>query len=189
MLDRTRSGSMALYVIHLACPGLVFDIFNVPKLDPNSALCTAHPRLAAWCRERCGSPVRVVFGPGLSYIAWQPMGSHMCREEAPKSAKELINSAHTLYTSIRLVALGVQDAYIIIWENGVMRWDLKDQYAALDIILWKCDGEDVSVRTQSLNAAPILANAEDQGLTHIFSSSQSIRTAPAIILSILTRPN
>ena len=78
----------------------------------------------------------------------------MIGQEAPTSVKELINSAHTLYTSIRLVALGVQGAYIIVWENGMMRWDLKDQYTALDSILSNCDGEDVSVRTGSLNRSP-----------------------------------
>ena len=78
----------------------------------------------------------------------------MIGREAPTSVKELIKSAHTLYTSIRLVALGVQGTYIIIWENGMMRWDLKDQYTALDDILMNCDGEDVSVRTGSLDGSP-----------------------------------
>ena len=78
----------------------------------------------------------------------------MIGKEAPTSVKELINSAHTSYTSIRLVALGVQGAYTIIWKNGIMRWDLKDQYTALDRILMNCNGEDVSVRTGSLNGSP-----------------------------------
>lgn len=127
---------------------------HLTKLASNSALCEAHPGLLEWSHIRPRSPKRVVFGPGLSYIAWQPMGNHMSGKEAPTSVKELINSAHTLYTSIRLVALGVQGAYIIIWENGMMRWDLKDQYTALDSILSNCDGEDVSVCNRSLNGSP-----------------------------------
>ena len=120
----------------------------------SDAMDEAHPGLLEWLDARVSTPRRVVFGPGLSYVAWQPMGSHWIGDEAPKSVKELINSAHTLYTSIRLVALGVQGAYIIIWENGMMRWDLKDQYPALDDILSKCDGEDVSVRISSLKRSP-----------------------------------
>ena len=123
-------------------------------VDINAALDGAQPGLIKWLIDRVRSPKRVVFGPGRSYVAWQSMGSHMIGQEAPKSVKELINSAHTLYTSIRLVALGVQDAYIIIWENGMMRWDLKDQYPALDDILSNCDGEDVSVRPSSLKRGP-----------------------------------
>ena len=137
----------------MACLALIFGIVHL-TLAYNTALHEAHPGLVEWYHVRQRSPKRVVFGPGLSYVAWQPMGNHVTGGEAPTSVKELIKSAHTLYTSIRLVALGVQDTYIIIWENGMMRWDLKDQYAALDSILSKCDGEDISVRTRSLNGTP-----------------------------------
>ena len=158
------------------------------NVEFNSALNKAHTGLTAWREIRKRSPKRLVFGPGLSYVAWQPMGNHVIGKEAPTSVKELINSAHTLYTSVRLVALGVQGAYIIVWENGMMRWDLKDQYEALESILLNCDGEDVSVRTSSLSkTAPILVNAETPGRLRIYSSSSpSTRTAPATILCILT---
>lgn len=73
------------------------------------------------------------------------MGGHICGSRAPRSVKELANLAQYTYTSIRLVALGVQNTYVMIWEDGTMMRDLKDCYDALEEVLKNCTGEDVSV--------------------------------------------
>ena len=176
---------------HLASLAPDFDTVNFTIVAINRALQGAYPSLEQWWKTRERSPKRVVFGPGQSYVGWQPMGDHLLGKEAPTTVKELINSAHTWYTSIRLVALGVQDAYIIIWENGTMRWDLKDQYAALDDILSKFDGEDVSVRASFLKCSPRSCKCwNPEAYTYIQSSSSPLmRTAPATISSISTRTN
>lgn len=111
----------------------------------NSELRQKNPKLAEWIGLRRGSSSRAVFGPGLSYVAWLRFGGFICSPYAPASVTELANSAETLYTTIHLVALGVDDTYIMIWENGRMRWNLKTHYSTLDNILAKCEAEDVSV--------------------------------------------
>lgn len=93
----------------------------------------------------------MVFGPKVeqkfSYVAWIPFAGNICGPATPQSVKELVGSATMLYTSLRLVALGIDETYILIWENGVVRWDLKDYYNDLDGILQNFTekGEDVSV--------------------------------------------
>ena len=96
-------------------------------------------------KEHPRSPKRVVFGPGPSYVAWQPHGDFTCSPGASKSVQELLKSASNFYTSIRLVALGVSETYIIIWEDGTIRWDLKHHYGILDDVLEGCEPEDISV--------------------------------------------
>jgi hypothetical protein len=108
--------------------------------------------LKAWLNKRSNCPLRVVFGPEkgtkLVFVAWVPHGTSTCSSVAPKSVQELITSADTLYTNVRMVALGVDDTFIVIWENGTIRWNLKKHYNALDNVLNDLEGrgEDVSVR-------------------------------------------
>jgi hypothetical protein len=93
-----------------------------------------------------------VFGPEkgtkLVFVAWVPHGTSTCSSVAPKLVQELITSSDTFYTNLSMVALDVDDTFIIIWENGTIRWNLKKHYNALDNILNDLEGrgEEVSVR-------------------------------------------
>lgn len=119
--------------------------FNPKAYDfPSSS--TVYVNMKNWLDVRPKSPTRVVFGRGGSHVAWQPMGAYICGPQAPQSVEELLASAQFLYTSIRIVALGVHDTYIIIWDDGTMRWSLKSHYPALDNVLSRCTGMEVSVR-------------------------------------------
>lgn len=95
-----------------------------------------------------------MFGPkngsDFSYVAWIPSAGFLCGPGAPQSVKELTGSANMVYTNIRLAALGVDETYILIWENGTIRWDLKNHYNDLDEILenFRDKGEDISARLQ-----------------------------------------
>jgi hypothetical protein len=82
-----------------------------------------------------------------SYVAWVPHAQHLCSPYAPQRVQELCNSAEFTYTHVRLVALGVNDSWIIIWENGEIRWNLKDCYPALNDILetYKENANQISV--------------------------------------------
>ena len=99
----------------------------------------------ALIKVRNGSSRRVTFGPGSDYVAWLRFGGNLCSPYAPTAVQELISSANTMYTTIRIVALGMDDTYIVIWEDGTIRWNLKDHYKVLDKILAKCEGEEVDV--------------------------------------------
>ena len=100
------------------------------KQGMSSDFCRSLPKLMEWLKVRVDSPRRVLFGPmkgnNYSYVAWVPFGGHICSIGAPKSVQELVDSANTLYTNIRMVALGVDETYIMIWEDGKIRWDLKE---------------------------------------------------------------
>jgi hypothetical protein len=93
-----------------------------------------------------------VFGPEkgtkLVFVAWVPHANVCWSPAAPKLIQELILSAHRFYTNVRMVALGVDDTFIIIWEDGTIRWNLKEHYNALDNVLNDLNGrgEEVSVR-------------------------------------------
>ncbi|KAM3065486.1 hypothetical protein ACMFMG_011627 [Clarireedia jacksonii] len=104
------------------------------------------PKLYEWLKRQGHIPRRVVFGPErithspditvkYSYVAWVPHAGHWYSPYAPQSVQEFCRSTEFTYTHIRLVALGVNDSWIIIWENGEMKWDLKNCYPALDHIL------------------------------------------------------
>lgn len=120
--------------------------------DKSRNFTKTYPVLKEWLLDRTNSHRRVVFGPPtdprkISYVAWMPLGDHCCSQYAPQSVKELCNSANFLYTYIRLVALGVDDTYIMIWEDGTIRWDLKHYYDKLDEILYNFAdrGDEISV--------------------------------------------
>jgi len=53
---------------------------------------------------------------------------------AAASVLEFANSVTMLYTSVRMVVLGVGDTYVMIWEDGFIGWDLEHHYDALDEI-------------------------------------------------------
>jgi hypothetical protein len=127
-------------------------------LEYEHSLAKECPDLCAWLKDRRYAPRRVVFGPErityspnitvkYSYVAWVPHAQHLCSPYAPQPVQELCKSAEFTYTHVRLVALGVNDSWIIIWENGVMRWDLKDSYPALNDILevYKEKGDQIGV--------------------------------------------
>jgi hypothetical protein len=108
--------------------------------------------LKTWLSKRSNCPLRVVFGPEkgtkLVFVAWVPHGNACWSPLAPKLVQELIPSADSFYTNVRMVALGVDDTFIIIWEDGTIRWNLKEHYNALDKVLNDLEGrgEEVSVR-------------------------------------------
>jgi hypothetical protein len=108
--------------------------------------------LKTWLSKRTDCPLRVVFGPEkgtkLVFVAWVPHANVCWSPAAPKLIQELILSADRFYTNVRMVALGVDDTFIIIWEDGTIRWNLKEHYNVLDNVLNDLDGrgEEVSVR-------------------------------------------
>lgn len=49
------------------------------------------------------------------------------------------------YTSIRCAAIGVDNSWLLIWEDGDMRYSVEDKYPQLHKKLKGLHGDDVSV--------------------------------------------
>jgi len=115
----------------------------------------SHWNLSTWITERPFSARRVVFGPGSSiassYIAWTSYGDVLVSPHSPTSVLELANSAEKFCTHLRMAALGVDGTYIMIWEDGTIRWDLKTHYDQLDSILNNLSDQGEEVTFVALN--------------------------------------
>jgi hypothetical protein len=116
------------------------------------------PWLKKWLSEREHSPRRLVFGPEkdkgkkFSYIAWLPHGGYHYSHSIPGPLMAVFRSGSKYFTSIRHAALGIDDTYVLIWEDGTLDVALKDHYTGLGQILnlWKDWADCIEVRLSLL---------------------------------------
>jgi hypothetical protein len=103
-------------------------------------------RLEEEMRSAPGSARRVVFGPGTTWFLWYLFGSHP-RYSAGLSAAidENVKDVRKTYTSLRCVALGPTNNFVMIWQDGSISFNLDNNYSVLNQALNDCEGEDVSV--------------------------------------------
>jgi hypothetical protein len=103
-------------------------------------------RLEEEMRSAPGSARRVVFGPGTTWFLWYLFGSHPRYSTGLSAAiDENVKDVRKTYTSLRCVALGPANNFVMIWQDGSMSFNLDNNYLVLSQALDDCEGEDVSV--------------------------------------------
>jgi hypothetical protein len=97
-------------------------------------------------RRYPGPARRVVFGPGNTWFLWFLYG---CKPQystgLPRAIDENVEDARKKYTSLRCIAIGPTNNFVMIWQDGSMPFSLDCNYSVLNQALYGCEGEDVSV--------------------------------------------
>jgi hypothetical protein len=63
----------------------------------------------------------------------------------PKAIEENVRDVRKRYTTLRCVALGPANNFVMIWQDGTKSFSLDHNYSVLSQALDDCEGEDVSV--------------------------------------------
>lgn len=97
-------------------------------------------------RKYKGSARRVVFGPEKTWFLWMLFGTGPTYSPGlPKAVEENVKDERKKYTSLRCVALGPANNFVMIWQDGSKSFNLDGDYSVLQQALDGCEGEDVSV--------------------------------------------
>jgi hypothetical protein len=103
-------------------------------------------RLEEWVAARKLSPLRFVAGDKIGcWFAWMLHGDFLPGPNVPTGMRDAANEGGKVYTSIRCAALGKNGAWLLIWDDGEVRPNLKGQYPALEESLDNLSGDDITV--------------------------------------------
>jgi hypothetical protein len=127
-----------------------------------------------WMDERKLSPLRVSFGePKGSWFAWMLHGDFTTGQKAPQGMIQAAADPAKASTSIRIAAIGPDDTWLLIWEDGTMVSVLKDEYKDLLRKLQEHDVNDISVSRADRASAHSSCLSADTGMM-IVGCHQSI---------------
>jgi len=116
---------------------------NPPKTPPD-----APNILMVWVQERKFAPLRFIIGEKKgSWFAWMLHGDFLAGCNTPEGMTQAVRDLKKSYTSVRCAALGTNETWILIWEDGELRHNLKNEYPGLSKKLekfGKFQGDDVS---------------------------------------------
>ena len=129
-------------------PSLPLYSYNLGYCLRSLSIATAklNPKLERAMSSSPRSARRVVFGPEATWFLWYLFG---CSPEysagLPKAIEENVQDARKMYTTLRCVALGPENNFVMIWQDGSKSYNLDENYSVLNQALDSCEGEDVSV--------------------------------------------
>jgi hypothetical protein len=85
-------------------------------------------------KERQFAPLRFILSDKEGkWFAWMLHGDFLPGHKAPQGMVQAAWDLGTSYTSIRCAAIGVENAWFLIWENGDMKYsiDIEKKYPRL----------------------------------------------------------
>ena len=95
--------------------------------------------------ERKLSPLRAALSNSAgSWCAWMLHGDHLMGPHVPQGMRQAAANAEKASTSIRIASIGTHGTWLLIWEDGTMASELKDQYQGLRDELSGLGGFDVA---------------------------------------------
>jgi hypothetical protein len=102
--------------------------------------------LEKWVKERQFAPLRFILsGKKGNWFAWMLHGDFLAGSDALEGMTQAALDSRKSYTSIHCVAVGVQNTWILIWEDVDMRYRIEEKYPLLHKKLKGLRGDDVSV--------------------------------------------
>ncbi|KAJ7494014.1 hypothetical protein FB451DRAFT_1164882 [Mycena latifolia] len=114
------------------------------QLPPDACLGPDYARLARFIRDVAAAgrhTSRTVFGPGASYFSTAPSG-YSWQNLPPGLEDDMYNCMKLRRPST--VALGVQGSYVVVYDDGIVTFDLRSQYPLVEALLR--DGAEISRR-------------------------------------------
>ena len=107
-------------------------------------------RLEAWLADetRTMGLVRLTLGPGDSFFAMDNQG--FCWHELPPDLENILQGSLSydgFNTFPRVVALGIEGAFVLVDSTGTLYWDLQERYSTLNsffAVFKELEGEDRS---------------------------------------------
>lgn len=107
------------------------------------------PDFKYWMRKRELSPLRVVMGGGPrgSWFAWMLHGDFVMGPNVPQGMRQAAED-DTRPCNIRVAAIGSNDSWLLIWEDGVVQKVLGSEYEDLERKLGGLRGREISVRRE-----------------------------------------
>jgi len=112
----------------------------------NQSVVEAMPKdFENWSKERALCPLRVDLGdPKGSWFAWMLHGDFIAGPNVPQGMIQAAADDAKASTSIRIAAIGPNDTWLLIWEDGTMVSVLKDEYEDLWRKLKEHEVNDIS---------------------------------------------
>lgn len=119
-----------------------------PQVYSQTFFDTNYPDLSRWTKTVPNAPrsCYVTFGQGFSYFASAP-GRGSVWAAIPTELSDKIQKA---YDTPCCVALGVNNAWFVLWPDGYYSWKFYGDYAGLDEILRAAEPRSVSVSLRLL---------------------------------------
>ncbi|KAL6154125.1 hypothetical protein ACJBU6_07411 [Exserohilum turcicum] len=157
-------------------PSLPLYSYNLGYCLRSLSIATAklNPKLERAMSSSPRSARRVVFGPEATWFLWYLFG---CSPEysagLPKAIEENVQDARKMYTTLRCVALGPENNFVMIWQDGSKSYNLDENYSVLNQALDSCEGEDVSRIALNPNKAGDYFVYFDRTKTAMFQVSEA----------------
>jgi hypothetical protein len=99
-----------------------------------------------WVEKRQFAPLRFILSNKEgNWFAWMLHGDFLLGDHAPQGMTQAALDSRKSYTSIRCAAVGVENTWLLIWEDGDMRYSIEEKYPYLHKKLKGLRGDDVSV--------------------------------------------
>ncbi|KAK3933575.1 hypothetical protein QBC46DRAFT_359570 [Diplogelasinospora grovesii] len=101
--------------------------------------------LKVWVEARQHAPLQLVFGEETGcWFAWMLHGDFLMGSNIPTGMHDAAKEAGKVYTSIRCAALGANGAWLLIWDDGSVRVNLRGEYPTLEEQLKGLSGDDIT---------------------------------------------
>ncbi|RYP16061.1 hypothetical protein DL765_005377 [Monosporascus sp. GIB2] len=112
----------------------------------NRNVAEAMPRdFESWMNKRALCPLRVTFGePRGSWFAWMLHGDFIFGHNVPQGMWQAARDVTKASTCIRIAAIGPNDTWLLIWEDGTMISVLNNEYEDLKRKLAEHKVDDIS---------------------------------------------
>jgi len=89
-------------------------------------------KFGAWVDARKLSPLRCIVGRDAGYwFLWMRYGDVLAGPNCPRGMKQAALNPEKIHTHIRIAAMGANDTWILIWEDGSMIAVLNEEYPDL----------------------------------------------------------
>lgn len=162
----TSTNDVDAYVGHAAT-----GVFGSAKMNaPSSPFC---PGLQEWVKERYhGSKDMCVVGDG--HGGWWGTSHTKKQKWANLSASVMqFLKPGNPHGAVRTLALGVEESYVVVFEDGHVDWDLRGRYDVLDRMLeGKYDGEVGYVALDPYRAGRFFAVFTDMTALYVFGETE-----------------
>jgi hypothetical protein len=146
------AGKIGMVVAKLVSTSpLIVNLFNIiPAIDEltlhftgyNRGLKHDYPQLYEFIEEYGKKNCRVAFGPDPgNFVVFVPeTGKARWKHKRIDRSRVLKSTRRVKHCS-----LGQNDAYVVLWADGTVTWDIEDNYPELDKILEDTSQGDVVV--------------------------------------------
>jgi hypothetical protein len=109
-------------------------------------------KIGEWVYNRLRAPLRLVYGKRAAsdWFAWMLHGDYIAGPGIPEGMNYAVKHGKKLPTGIRCASLGVNGAWVLIWDDGEGRFNFQNGYPQLAEKFEKLEeeglkAEDVSV--------------------------------------------